>query len=343
MAFNFFGFGRTRRYKRRSVRKTGKKASPSKTLIRLCKKYKVKVTSGRSRKYKSTRVLKKQCAKKIRSLIKKAKRSARFGARRSRFGLKKSIRRMPTRSSSMRSSQMMMPMAASSPSMMSRFKLAARRAGSAAYRHKGKIALTLAALAAAKRYGGAEIRHRRRGEAFKNARMTASADYASIKSGASSGYNRAKGMFAKKEAAAAAAFGRRRRYRSTKRRSTRRVGRPRKYRSTKRRSTRRVGRPRKYRSTKRRTTRRTRRRVGRRYRFGSGNPPLGSSMGYEFCSGGGGVLGANSTGLFPSPCMGGSSAGGAQPIDQNVMAAFKAANAMYAPAASKFGKRRRRM
>ena len=41
------------------------------------------------------------------------------------------------------------------------------------------------------------------------------------------------------------------------------------------------------------------------YRFGSGgNPPLSASMGYEFCSGGGGVLGANSTGLFPSPCMG---------------------------------------
>jgi len=40
----------------------------------------------------------------------------------------------------------------------------------------------------------------------------------------------------------------------------------------------------------------------RRYRFGS-NPPLSNSMGYEFCSNGGGVLGANSTGLFPTPCM----------------------------------------
>ena len=39
-------------------------------------------------------------------------------------------------------------------------------------------------------------------------------------------------------------------------------------------------------------------------RFGNGgNPPLNASMGYEFCpSGMGGVLGANSTGLFPSPC-----------------------------------------
>jgi hypothetical protein len=41
----------------------------------------------------------------------------------------------------------------------------------------------------------------------------------------------------------------------------------------------------------------------RRSRFGSGNPPLYQSMGYEFCpSGRGGVLGSNSTGLFPSPC-----------------------------------------
>jgi len=42
----------------------------------------------------------------------------------------------------------------------------------------------------------------------------------------------------------------------------------------------------------------------RRTRLGNGgNPPLWHSMGYEFCpSGMGGVLGANSTGLFPSPC-----------------------------------------
>jgi hypothetical protein len=42
----------------------------------------------------------------------------------------------------------------------------------------------------------------------------------------------------------------------------------------------------------------------RKSRFGNGgNPMLSQSMGYEFCPGGGGVLGANSTGLFPSPCM----------------------------------------
>ena len=44
--------------------------------------------------------------------------------------------------------------------------------------------------------------------------------------------------------------------------------------------------------------------MGRGSRFGNGgNPPLYQSMGYEFCPlGSGGVLGANSTGLFPSPC-----------------------------------------
>ena len=45
--------------------------------------------------------------------------------------------------------------------------------------------------------------------------------------------------------------------------------------------------------------------------FGNGgNPPLNESMGYEFCpSGMGGVLGFNSTGLFPSPCVSASSSG----------------------------------
>jgi hypothetical protein len=51
----------------------------------------------------------------------------------------------------------------------------------------------------------------------------------------------------------------------------------------------------------------------RRMRFGNGgNPPLAQSMGYEFCpSGMGGVLGANSTGLFGSPCTSATSSFGA--------------------------------
>ena len=46
--------------------------------------------------------------------------------------------------------------------------------------------------------------------------------------------------------------------------------------------------------------------------FGNGgNPPLNASMGYEFCPDGmGGVLGVDSTGLFPSPCMSKSSSYG---------------------------------
>jgi len=46
--------------------------------------------------------------------------------------------------------------------------------------------------------------------------------------------------------------------------------------------------------------------AGRRsgFGYGGGNPPLNASMGYEFCPNGmGGVLGFNSTGLFPSPCI----------------------------------------
>lgn len=43
-------------------------------------------------------------------------------------------------------------------------------------------------------------------------------------------------------------------------------------------------------------------RVRRRTRFGL-NPPLSQSMGVEFCTKGGGVLGKFSTGLYATPCM----------------------------------------
>ena len=46
------------------------------------------------------------------------------------------------------------------------------------------------------------------------------------------------------------------------------------------------------------------RHCARSMKFGSGgNPSLASHMGAEFCSNGGGVLGASSTGLFYTPCM----------------------------------------
>jgi hypothetical protein len=87
-----------------------------------------------------------------------------------------------------------------------------------------------------------------------------------------------------------------------------------------------------------------RRRSRRRYGFGNGgNPPLNASMGYEFCSNGGGVLGANSTGLFPSPCMGGamkpgdySSGSGTPPVNQDVMGSFKDKKMLYEPVATSF-------
>lgn len=52
--------------------------------------------------------------------------------------------------------------------------------------------------------------------------------------------------------------------------------------------------------------------AGRRSGFGNGgNPALSASMGYEFCPNGqGGVLGFNSTGLYPSPCTSKSSSFG---------------------------------
>ena len=74
--------------------------------------------------------------------------------------------------------------------------------------------------------------------------------------------------------------------------------------------------------------------VNRRSRFGSSNPPLVNSMGYEFCSDGvGGVLGSNSTGLFPSPCVSASSSGFDRATTGDVKAAYKAAGG--------FGRRRR--
>jgi hypothetical protein len=84
----------------------------------------------------------------------------------------------------------------------------------------------------------------------------------------------------------------------------------------------------------------------RRSRFGNGgNPPLYASMGYEFCPNGmGGVLGANSTGLFPSPCTS-SKQSSSMPVGYqmpsttgNVAADFKARQAQYA---TKFGRRRK--
>ena len=71
--------------------------------------------------------------------------------------------------------------------------------------------------------------------------------------------------------------------------------------------------------------------AGRGSRFGNGgNPALAASMGYQFCpSGMGGVLGANSTGMFPTPCMS---------FDPNQAAAERA---VALPKYTSFGRKRR--
>jgi hypothetical protein len=266
MAFNFFGFGR----KRRTVRRKAS-AKPSKMLLKIAKRYGVKVKSGK--KYKKTGVLKRQCAKRIRALIRKVKK----GSRKSRFGAGR-LRRSSRRSAPL----MLLPPPAPRRSML-------RRGIHKAYKYRGRYArrgakgaALLGALLATKRYGGAYVRSRSSKDA-KTSRQLFSDDMARARAGVMYPLNRTMGMMNRKKKSD---FGKRRR---TRRKSAAMFGRRR-----------RVGRPRKVRrrTTRRRTTR-------RRYRFGNGgNPPLMASTGYEFCPGGGGVLGANSTGLFPSPCMG---------------------------------------
>ena len=78
-----------------------------------------------------------------------------------------------------------------------------------------------------------------------------------------------------------------------------------------------------------------------RSRFGNGgNPPLYQSMGYEFCPlGSGGVLGSNSTGLFPSPCHSVNVKEAA--LERNVMLPKRYGGADKKKAATAFGKKRR--
>ena len=334
MSFNFFGFGRkkTRRTVRKTRKSVRKTAKPAKSLIKLCKKYGVKVTkkSGSKRVYKKTAVLKKQCAKKIRSIIKRRKsvrkttrrRTARFGARSA------APRRVAPRSvaSSMMVTGVSKPMASRSQRIMAHFR-----------RNSGKYAgaTAAAAAAAAGRYAHAEYKGRggfrrlsgdamtfkpgMKGEGSQMIRPGSGLDLmkadllrakhvtvgaksipafeanmyrqqamASPSAAIQSKY--AKGLGGLSDAAARA---RAKTAAKAAEKAAAMFGK--------------------------------RRRGVRRYRFGSGgNPSLSSSMGYEFCSNGGGVLGANSTGLFPSPCM-----GATMPM-------------MGAGPAAAFGKRRRR-
>jgi len=153
MGFNFFGRRRRTTRRRTTRRKMVKK--PSAVLVKLCKRYGVKVTSGKSRKYKSTRVLKKQCAKRIRALIRKVKSQKRTKkstrSRRSRFGLKGG--RRSTKRRGVKSMPASMPL--KRRTMLQRLRGGIRSTASAAYRNKGRIAGGAAALYAASILGRA--------------------------------------------------------------------------------------------------------------------------------------------------------------------------------------------
>jgi len=275
MSFNFFGFGRKRRTVRRTrrtrkVRRTTRKVSankPSRTLLSLCKKYRVKTTIGRTRRHKKSGVLKKQCARKIRALIKKHKKMH-FGKRKSSFGAKRRRGRPSTRG------RARMPVR--KPTLRSRALARLRGVGGYMRANPGKTAAMSAAALYAGRVGVAGMRGRKSRGFMNSARGAVTSDF---RSGKTAAMRLRRAPMERMPSVSMSEFGKRR----------------------------------------------------RRYRFGSGgNPSLASSMGYEFCSNGGGVLGANSTGLFPSPCMGGSSG-----------PSMMFASPMAAPSAA-FGRRRYR-
>jgi hypothetical protein len=95
---SFFGFGKKRKSRkvsrkgRKGSRKMTKMAKPPSRLLRICKKYHVKATTkrGGKRVYKSIKVLKKACIKKVKAAQKKAMRMAK---KRSAFGRRRSTRR----------------------------------------------------------------------------------------------------------------------------------------------------------------------------------------------------------------------------------------------------------
>ena len=307
MGFNLFGRRRRTTRRRTTRRKMGKK--PSAVLVKLCKRYGVKLKSGKS--YKSTRVLKKQCGKRIRALIRKVKSQKRTKksvrsrrSRRSRFGLKGDRRSTKRRGvkKSVRS-----PMPASMPvkrrTMLQRLRGGVSSGARGIYRNKGRIAGGAAALYAASLLGRtAKNRYMRPipggpgflGEARNvlgrdagRVKHAPGAAYRGAMAGGRAAYNAPSAAY--KRVMGKSAFGKRR----------------------------------------------------RRYGFGNGgNPPLNASMGYEFCSNGGGVLGADSTGLFPSPCTGGAMAPGAlsgtPPTNLDAKAEYNARNALYTPRATVF-------
>jgi hypothetical protein len=269
---SFLGFGARRRRSRKVSRKGRKVGKPSKALIKMCKKYGVmrfgSRTTGfgskRTRTYKKASTLKKLCAKAIRRRIKQVKKQ-----------MKRSKKSSPRRRRRAR---------------FGGIRKTLRGLGRRAYKYKYTLGTAAAALgggAMLARRPGMRVRMRRyarRAGLMKRASLKGGRREADAYRYAAKGVERR--LAAKranktmknfvhnfrldKAGAGRKAFAESGQYLDFGKRRRRRVGRPRKT---------------------------------RRYRFGNGgNPPLSQSMGYEFCSNGGGVLGANSTGLFPTPC-----------------------------------------
>jgi hypothetical protein len=307
----FFGFGKKKRSTRR---KTVSKKPPSR-LLRICKKYRVKATRrvGSKRVYKSIKVLKKLCLKKARALQKKLMKSKKKGVKKSR----KTTRRRGRKSRFGMDEE-----------EEERMGFGRRRSGFGyGFTFGGLTAREMARmqrdaddLAGLSRDQILDREHERKMNMLQtrtpstpvlsdyqirvNAEMKAKREANRARLAAGKGYVPTKGP-----QWSHVAFGKRRRGAKTSRKTAMKA----------------------FSSFYKRHC------AGRRgSRFGSGgNPPLNMSMGYEFCpSGMGGVLGANSTGLFPSPCIG-TGGYGAVNTTGNVMDAFKARS-------SSFGARRRR-
>jgi hypothetical protein len=86
---NAFGRVYFGRYRRKNPRKGRKSAKPSKALVRMCRKYHIKVTRkvGKRKVYKKISVLKKQLKRKMRLHRKKTKKTKKHNTRFSLFGL----------------------------------------------------------------------------------------------------------------------------------------------------------------------------------------------------------------------------------------------------------------
>ena len=278
MSFNFFGFGRkTVRKGSKTVRKGRKVAKPPSSLIKMCKRYGVKTSKkvGSKRVYKKLAILKRQCAKKIRKLIKKhkaSKRHSQFGTKGRRgsgrrgAGRRGAGRRGGGRRGGGRRGGGIVEMTPMAPVIVKKPSFS-ERVGGHFRRNKGRYFKTLGGVGTlAALYGGSVgVRAARNGGVnFDRSDL--------VKSGARLAGS-ARGVMAKDRMAVMGHYGKLK------------------------------GGINSYRNPREKTDFGKGRR--RTYRFGNGgNPSLNQIMGNEFCSNGGGVLGADSTGLFPTPCKG---------------------------------------